>query len=229
MTMETRISAGITIGLLMYVMVGTASAKLINVDFIGLTTIYTGLGAAPDLATATKWNGMGYVGGNNLFYSDGTKASGISVSTTANRTYKDSGVNPLIGSRIYSAGSILNTYTNFSVTLKGLSDSSTYDLYLYGSNPLFPSKFTVGTVSDYAIGNNTSQFSLHNNYAFLGQIRPTNGIIKIDVDKYNESKAAVIAGLQFCETPQSIVPAPSTALLLGPCLVGLALWRRKHS
>ena len=227
MTMKTKLLAGVTIGLLMHGMIGMASAAILNVDFGLACSIYTGLGAAPDLATSTKWNGLSNLGGSNLLYSDGTQATGIIVSTTASQIYNDGG-NLLVGDRIFVAGS----WTKFDVTISGLSDSSKYDLYAYGSNKNFASTYTVGSVSDYAIGyNNSYPFLLHNNYALLSQISPTSGQIKIVVDRYNPtpnfSAAAVIGGFQLQEFAP--VPAPSTILLLAPTLVGLALWRRKHS
>ncbi|OGR01082.1 MAG: hypothetical protein A2511_00460 [Deltaproteobacteria bacterium RIFOXYD12_FULL_50_9] len=221
--MKKQLLAGLTMGLILAGSVGIASATPIalNVDF-GSTDqlrIYDGIGAAP--SSGTTWNGIMFSSGTNLLkYSDGSSATGISIASTASQAYSDGG-NALLGDRVFVTGS----WGPFDVTISGLNSGSTYDLYVYGSNTIYASTYTVGAISDYALGGQNLPFVYHNNYGLLEGLNATNGQIHIDVARYSGSAAAVIGGFQLIEYP---VPEPATMLLLGMGIAGLAGFRLRR-
>jgi len=216
--MKKKLLVGLATGLLMLGVGRMATAALtVNVAFG--TSSYSGIGAAPDAGTV--WNGLSYNGGSNLLNSNGT-ATGISVGTTASEAFSDGGTS-LMDNRIFVTGS----WGPFDVTISGLNNSSTYNLYVYGSNPIYASTYTVGSTSDYSLGvENNAPYLYHTNYALLTGLDPTNGEIDIRVDRYLGSEAAVISGFQLVQTtPTSI---PDAAWLLGSGLMGLFGLRKRE-
>jgi hypothetical protein len=210
-------------GFFLFAIVAMANAApTLNVDFGYAGDFkYNGLGAAPDSPTSITWNHLDFYGGNSLLYSDGTSAKGIGVSTMASQSFSD-GDYALVGDRIF----VVNSWDKFTVTVSGLNDGLKYNLYAYGSHPSYASTYTVGTISDYALGKkNDYPFLYHDNYALLSQISPTDGKIVINVDRYPGSSAAVIGGFQLQATP---VPIPPSILLLAPGLLGLIGFKRKY-
>ncbi|MES9883981.1 MAG: hypothetical protein ABW185_24295 [Sedimenticola sp.] len=206
---------------------GVVASATLNVDFgIGGTNVYNGLGAAPDAAANTVWNGLDQDGGSTLLYSDGSAATGISVATdimgTAGQPFSDGG-NALMGDRIFRKVG----WTQFDVTISGLSAGS-YDLYVYGSHTNYDSLYTVDGKSDFSLGVNSDYpFVHHDNYAYIdGVIVPLSGEVVITVDNYlgaDGSAAAVIGGFQLTS-----VPVPGAAILFGTGLIGLVGFARKR-
>lgn len=221
--MKKKLLTGLITGLFLAVAAGSAMAlpTAVNVDFGSASqTLYNGAGAA--FVTGNIWNGLSFTGGSNLLDSNGM-VTGVSVSTTASQAYSDGG-NALLGDRVFVAGS----WTAFDVYISGLNNSSTYDLYLYGSNTNYASTYTVGSSTDYALGyNNSTPFVYHNNYALLTSISSINGIIDIDVDRYAGSRAAVIGGFQLVENVAP-VPEPGTMMLLGIGMLGMAVYGKRR-
>jgi hypothetical protein len=217
--------------------------QVLNVEFGPPGIHYSGTAAAPD--TGTLWNyavipgfpGSATLNGSGLLYSDGTAATGISItSSAALSSYsdgqgKDSG---FLESRIFTIagpnGGPGAGYTNpFDLIISGLDPTKTYDLYAYGSNPFPPNyplnystMYSVGAASDYALGvENAPPFTHNNSYGLLTGLTAGSGTLTLHLDHYNGSTAAVISGLQLV-SGLSVVPEPAGLTLLG--IGAVAAW-----
>lgn len=230
--------------------------QVLNVEFGPPGIDYSGLGAAPD--TGTVWNyavvpGTTYynltgaiLDISNLRYSDGTAASGITITSSTSVASWIEGPG-LLGSRIYTQHGPNENPSNpnggprsgygypFSLTISGLNPNQTYDLYCYGSNPGYATTYTVGTTSDYAYGySGEFPFTQHINYGLLTGLTPTNGngTLVINLTTYGSSTLPDISALQLLPEPSvSRIPEPASLTLLGIGAVGLlgyAWGRRKQ-
>jgi|SaaInlStandDraft_4_1057021.scaffolds.fasta_scaffold59281_2 hypothetical protein len=225
--MMKSLFAGVVTVLLLIGTVVAASAATVNVDFGTATSnIYEGQGAAVD--SGTNWNKVGIadIGIAELLDSNGGW-TGIKVETNAVGAYSDGGggKKDLLGDRIFD--SMPFPWNAFTVDITGLNDAATYNLWFYGSNSNYASKYIVGTDSDYALGLPFvgQNWEHHNNYAVLyGLQSNSSGVISFQVDKYQGSGAAVIGGFQL----QS-VPIPAAVWLLGSGFLGLIGFRRKRN
>jgi hypothetical protein len=216
---------------------------ILNVEIGPPGIHYSGTAAAPDAGTI--WNhavipqfpGSATLNLTGLLYSNGTAASGLSitssvpVSSYSDGQGRDSG---FLESRIFTTagpdgGPSEGRSNPFDLLISGLSPNKTYTLYAYGSNffqpggsPDYSTMFTVGATSDYALGiENAPPFTHHDSYALLTDLTTNSGTLTIQLGYYNGSTAAVISGLQLA-SESSAVPEPSgfTLLIMG-ALVGL--------
>ena len=203
---------------------GPSLAETLNVEFGPPGISYTGIGAAPD--TGTYWNyataphtyaAPAPLSTSNLVYSDGvTSASGIGITSSDLLSSFSNGVS-LTDSRVFAniqPGG--NASSPFSLTISGLSDSATYDLYLFGSYQGYSTLYSVGSVSDYAYGylGDVAPFQHNIDYALLTNLTPTDGSLTIDLNYYGDSAIATISALQLA-TSTTQVPEPSSLIMLG--------------
>lgn len=211
---------------------GGLSAGVLNLDWNHSSgPTYIGLGAASDTATNTYWNGARF-DETNLTYSDGTTTSTVSVDVAdVGRSWSDSDGPQASGN---AAADLMTDYwygnnSTISVTIDGLDDNITYDIYHYGAGNGTDQtvSVTLDTVTKSTTTVDASTTSLVNgeDYVLFSGVQAVNGIISYDVVG-NGTNTAVGNGLQIVENPTN-VPEPSAIMLLIPG-IGLLL-RRKRS
>ena len=203
--------------------------------------LYVGTGPAPD--SGTLWNNVtiplaaaGDAGANtidnpftasNLNSSTGA-ATTIDIQLTSgffrsfNGTVTTStAVTALQNDRVFGSG--VDALSTAILTIQGLNNAYTYDLYLINSGG-FTTRYTIGATSANATGNAyDGTWTDGGEYRFFSGIAPTSGEIAITLFELNANNAASIAGLQIVE----IVPEPSAALLSSFAL--LAFTRRRRN
>lgn len=203
--------------------------------------LYTGTGPAPD--SGTVWNDVtipltpiGDFGANtidnpftasNLNSSTGA-ATTIDIQLTSGffRSFNGTAtsataVTALQNDRVFGSGA--DGLSTAVLTIQGLNNASTYDLYLINSGG-FTTRYTIGATSANATGNTfDGTWTDGGEYRLFSGIAPVSGSIAITLFELNANNAASIAGLQIVE----VVPEPSAALLSSFAL--LAFTRRRRT
>ena len=224
---------------------GNANATTVNADFSRDVTggnnpgnnsapvLYVGTGPAADLGTA--WNdlqidmtgaGDTVAAGTlfeNLTASDGTTATTIDIEFTSGfyRAFNSSGAHAVQDDRVFARNGDLAT-----LTIKGLNSGEAYDLFLINSGD-FLTTYSVGAGSQSASGNAyDGSWTAGGEYAsFAGLLADINGEIAVGIQDGNDPVGGfgVISGIQIVS---SVVPEPSSVLLLISGMLGLLLTRR---
>ena len=200
--------------------------------------LYVGTGPAPD--SGTLWNNVtiplaatGDAGTNtidnpfttsNLVSSTGA-ATTIDIQLTSGffRSFNGTAtsataVTALQNDRVFGSG----VDATAVLTVQGLNNASTYDLYLINSGG-FTTRYTIGATSANATGNTfDGTWTDGGEYRLFSGIAPVSGSIAITLFELNATNAASIAGLQIVE----IVPEPSVALLSSLALIAFTRRRR---
>jgi hypothetical protein len=203
--------------------------------------LYSGVGPAPDAGTV--WNdvtiplsAIGDAGANtidnpitfsNLSSSTGA-ATTIDIQLTSgffrsfNGTVTASNtVTALQNDRVFGTGA--DALSTAVLTLQGLNDSRTYDIYLINSGG-FTTRYTIGGTALTASGNAfDGTWTDGGEYRSFSGISPASGEIAITLFELNANNASSISGIQIVE----VVPEPSVALLCPLAL--LAFTRRRRS
>ena len=190
-----------------------ANAAIVNVDWLGngSASAYVGLGAAPDSAGNTTWNGI-VTTGPDLNWYGGLLNSDGSVSGTGIQL---GGLGS--GYRFASGGlSLFDGYTSLHATLPpapvdatftGLDVSAKYDLYLYAAHAWFGSAaradFTVNGVTQSINGNIvTGSFVLGTNYVkFANQSCDPSTNLNVNFMGTGHPNAPMWSGVQLAEVP----------------------------
>ena len=199
------------------VMVSTAMATIVNVDFNNdIADIYSGQGAYADPGN-DFWNGLDATGaaiknGTDLTASDGSATTIDVAAYYTGRHARVSYTNGLLRDGIVGVGDI---------TISGLDDTKTYDLTFYSTFDAFPATFTTDGQSAGVSGSPNvfpyqENFVLGETYVTLYDVK-TNGAGAIVVTVSNTYTGATggtsstfVSGLQIAE-----VPEPATLTLLG--------------
>ena len=237
--------------------VGTASASVVDIQFLvtggnqatsfnGSQGAYTG-----DAVASPTWNVLQVANtatsdsASNLVASDGTTTTedisvtmtGGYVSTPTTGYANGGGTNDLFQSYL------INNPGTGTVTLGGLTDNGSYQLYLYsgsGSYNNAQTNFAITTGSgSVATGSNAgvvntaganTGFAENTNYVVFNATADGTGTLAISYTGAAGRAEADINGLQIISTPNA-VPLPSTlALTLSGMLgLGLLLKQRKAS
>ena len=204
---------------------------VVNVDLQRSTdgVDYVGLGAAPDDANNTYWNVLEGPSGTSftatdLIASDGITATPIdvSVSNVGGITTQPEPPNALQRDRVYTTSGV----GDFEIS--GLEAGCSYDIYLFGAwHP------TVSFATDYTIGGVTKTASGITHDAGYPWIegddyvvfKGLTGLTSIlgTFQKGAGASYGVLTGIQIYQ-----VPEPSTAVLLGIGVVGLAGFGRRR-
>jgi hypothetical protein len=216
-----------------------SGGSVLNVEFGEPGIGYSGLGAAPDAGTV--WN---YVTAPNFFsgpgvlldatglsYSDGTAATGITITTTVAVSSYSNG-SGLTDNRIFTTGGdpAANITNPFSLTISGLDPTKTYDLYAFGSGSNLATTYTVGSTSDYAYGQlgDVYPFTLHTDYGLLSGLNASTGTLTINLSSYGTSQASVFGAFQLVSA--NAVPEPSTfvSATIGIAIAGVTVYGRRR-
>jgi hypothetical protein len=222
-----------------------AVADTINIDMVptGGGPAYSGTAAASD--TGTYWNAYSqgnWMGGSatNLLASDGSTATGVSLSSTSDITVALSMRSTGAGSLLLDDGASVNgtsSHTQAIFTLAGLTANQKYDLYLYGTigtDSLQGTKFTIDGESRVTGGNNDTSFVegglasapvvTGSNYVHFQNVTAVGSQIVIGVTDGGLEWGG-FNGLQVMES----VPEPCTLIMLATGLVGLLAyaWRKR--
>jgi PEP-CTERM motif len=219
-----------------------SGGSVLNVEFGQPGIDYTGLGAAP--GTGTVWN---YITAPNYFsgpgilldstglsYSDGTAATGITITTTVAVSSYSNGPG-LTDNRLFTTGGDppADVTNPFSLTISGLDPTKTYELYAFGSGSNLSTTYTVGSTSDYAYGQlgDIYPFTLHRDYGLLTGLTAPSGTLTINLSPYGSSQASVFGAFQLATASSVPEPASITLALFGGggvlCWARFARWRRR--
>ncbi len=232
---------------------GTAQAGVVDIQFLltggspatsfsGSQGAYTG-----DGLTSPTWNAIPATSdattgsASNLTASDGIATTeGVTFTKTTGYVSSSSYTNALFQSYLISnpAGSGPGTGT---VTLSGLADGGSYQLYLYSgdgayNNAITDFAVTTGTGSPAAgsnagvvnVNNGNLGFTENTNYVVFNAIASTTGNLAISYTGGTPSHGeADISGLQVI-SGAAAVPAPATLALFSAGALGLLLVGRKR-
>lgn len=204
----------------------SADMRTVNIDFQppNSSTVYSGLGMAPD--SGTYWNAMSLGSLSGLLASDGTTVTGTTVETNYTYYYADPG-NELLRDRIIWSDGTPHTGdpSTPAITISGLDAGLLYDIYLYAGH--YAQTFTIDGTSKFVTAAGYSQNQPNwtegvHYVSFLGVAPSINGSIGIDI--YNTAPTdTVISGMQI-----QAVPIPGAVLLgmLGLSIAGVRLRER---
>lgn len=208
----------------------TAQAAVVNVNFTNdpvaqkLDGSSWSATVSPLSYTGTRWNDTKYnysgdVAGNplnNLIDSQGA-ASGVGF----NLSSWDSVAADWTGITLLRGG--FWSSRTMTLTIKGLSQSTQYDLYLEGNaSNSHSSTFTIGSQSLVTSATSNSSFIEGDNYVHFSNVGPDgSGNIVVSISA-GPKGVRVIDGFQI-----SAVPEPGALAVLG--LSGLTMLRRKRS
>jgi hypothetical protein len=213
---------------------GTANAEVLNVQFVSPAGLYSGVGPA---GGGAYWNCMNALTDSSLLYSDSTAATGISAafSGTINGTTPE-GLSNGPGCLVYGYFFRTTTGHTGTVTISGLSASSTYDVYAYadvdpawswyGSTISVSGATSPPSWTDAKTG--VTAYLLGSNYQEFAGLSPTgSGTIAISFTwpgDYGYLNAISLVD-HATQTPE-----PSTLALLGAGLAGLLCyaWRKRR-
>jgi hypothetical protein len=226
------------------VVVNADFSRDISVNNVGsnpASVLYVGTGPAPD--AGTLWNDVliplaatGDAGAStidnpltfpNLNSSTGTATTiGIQLTSGFFRAFNGTAtasntVTALQNDRVFGTGA--DAASTAVLTLQGLNNASTYDLYLINSGG-FTTRYTIGATSLNASGNAfDGTWTDGGEHRLFSGIAPTGGEIAITLFELNATNAASISGIQIVE-----VPEPSVALLSPLALLAFTR-RRRHA
>lgn len=207
-----------------------ASAQLlvVNVNFNErANSVYVGQGAFADVGN-DFWNDVqSTTGASNLIASNGTTATGVSVSI--------SGVNGLgTGTTPSFAPLLFDQYLHFggnpaSFTISGLTPGTPYELYLYGQSGTGGATdrmvdFTINGVTQTITGANVGSFISGVNFVMFA-LTPGSSSVSGSFVQNPGTGEGNFSGLQI-----AAIPEPSTFALLAVALgfvATSALWRRR--
>ena len=221
-----------------------ASATVLNIDWIGNTgagsPAYVGLGPAPDGSGNTTWNGLETYGSpstqlhTDLVYSDGSAATGITILEDprigAGYRYGAGGLSLFDGFVDQSWDAAEENRLPSSITVGGLNDSLTYDVYVIQAHTWTSGytgtwDVTVGGASQSFPGSGTvDSFVLDDNYKKFTGASSTGGELVIGWFGSSVDNSWV-SGMQLVE-----IPEPSALCLLTGGLLGLLAyaWRKRR-
>ncbi len=210
--------------------------------------LYDGLGAAPDASLHTHWNAMNVSGSSaasvtNLLASDGSTATGFTVSVTGHHgtTGGDPSIsgNTLQGDRVWDTTSDHPAYEGSDgigeFTISGLDPGHSYDVYLYASQ--WGTEFTFDGRTKTAIGgfaggqaggwqhptNPGPPVWLENTHYVLFEDVTAAGTLTGTFQVRAGETWANLSGIQIAV----YIPEPSSFLLLTLALMGLSLRRHR--
>jgi len=195
---------------------------IVNVDFATNGGTYAGTGV---IGTGTTWNGVAAGATQNDLNDE--NGVGTDIDVTSNSTNQNTHASRTLNGSV-ALGDIAWRSTPFSVTLSGLSSTSTYDLVLFGVDGYFMrgADFTIGGDTKSTTGASKATFVEVDNYVRFSSIAPTANQIVISIVGNGGDPLAHINGLQIEE-----IPEPSTLLLTLLGFAGLAFFggRRRCS
>jgi hypothetical protein len=200
----------------------SAQAQILNVQFTDNVrgNALNGDSWGPTVSalayTGTTWTSTFADSGSDLPYSDDS-ASTIGY-TVSNVNTSNNGGSSL---DMFQETFVSNAMT---LTINGLSDSKSYDIYLYGAyDSIFNSTFTIGSATKATAGvsGNDSTFTEGVSYVEFTNIAPTSNAITVSITPGNGF--ALIEGFQLAVAPE---PSTYAMMLVG---AGALVWfaRRK--
>ena len=227
--------------------VGAAQGTVVNIQFAGTNTASPGV-AAPSFSgsqgaytgdglSAPEWNvltvGNKATSGtmSNLVDSSGTSTTDA-VAFSSSDSYNASTTSPSNG----LLEGFIETKNTGSVTLSGLADNGSYQLYLYGVNGRYNAvgatfSISTGTGSP-ASGSDaftappataSGTFQENANYVIFDATADNSGTLVIKYALSGNNKTSEINGLQV------VSPEPASLGLLGAGAMGLLLLRRRRA
>ena len=233
--------------------VGTAQAGVVDIQFLvtggNTATSFSGSQGAytGDSLTAPTWNVLSVANNANSGSASGLLASN-GTATTENVSFTMTGGYVSTPTTIYgnTGGTndllqsyILNNPGTSTVTLSGLVDSGSYQLYLYSgsgsyNNAATDFAITTGTGSPAAgsnagvanVANANTAFAENTNYVIFNAIADSAGNLAISYTGAAGHAEADINGLQVISA--NAVPEPATFALVGTGAVGLLLMGRRR-
>jgi hypothetical protein len=206
-----------------------ADMTTVNIDFQYAndpTSLYTGIGMAAD--SGTYWNEVATGSYSNLKASDGVTDTGIGVSTTYARPYRNNWPNNLLRDRLIWSAGRPGSSTIPAINISGLDVGTPYDIYLYAG--YYAQTYTINGVpksltgAGYTLDQPSWTESVQ--YVYFPGVIAEDGAINIEI--YNTAQAdgqtdTVVSGMQIQQ-----VPVPGAVLLgiFGLSVAGVKLRRR---
>jgi hypothetical protein len=212
-------------------MAAAANAEVINVQFIGDSTLgtYSGQGAYADVGNNT-WNGINSTWGTamtayNLMDSAGNLTScSVSVANQVHNGSWSANTQQLLNGGIFTDN--WDSISTKTFEIGGLTANQTYSLYLYSrGDDNQGSKFTIGGNTYTTTGTSGNEFVEGVTYVVFSATADSNGVIDGSWTTNGSTRWGPFNGIQIVSAP---VPEPGTLALLVGGLFGLIAyaWRR---
>ena len=205
-----------------------AFAGVIDVQFSAASASRQQAGAAVIGAGGDYWNYFSAASGTSNLVNTAQAATGVSVTFAATGAYTagptaftSTPYAKLMQGYLFTSGSGIN------LTLNGLLAAQRFDLYFYtqgdNSSAGRSSNVTVNGVSQVSTQTNASTFIQGNNYLLFSGAATSGGSVVIGVS--NRNGEANVNGFQLLTT---VVPEPSTLVLIGAGLISLCFLQRRR-